>query len=71
MAPNAKPPTTAPAADPWAVAQLRLDPKNPRLPADLTDASPDELLIHFEREYNLEELAWSMIEKGYSGAEPL
>jgi hypothetical protein len=55
----------------WQVGQLELDPRNPRLPAHLADASQVELLRHFEEEYDLDELAWSMVEKGYFDEEPL
>lgn len=55
----------------WRVDKLELDPKNPRLPEELTDGSQADLLRHFEEEYDLEELGWSMVERGYFDEEPL
>lgn len=57
--------------DSWSVAKLDLDPLNPRLPVQLRGASQDELLLHFVRYYDLDELAWSMAENGYWPEEPL
>lgn len=58
-------------AEPWPVDRLLLDAENPRLPEHLANASQNELLLHFAREYQLEELAWSMAERGYFAEEPL
>jgi hypothetical protein len=55
----------------WPVAGLELDPGNPRLPEELRTAGQAELLRFFEAEYDLEELGWSMTEKGYFDVEPL
>ncbi len=50
---------------------LHLDPENFRLPADLEVDDPDELLRHFYKNYELEEIAWSIAEEGYWPEEPL
>jgi len=50
---------------------LLLDPENPRLPADLRERDQIELLRYFVVHYDLEELGWSMAEKGYFAEEPL
>ena len=60
-----------PAVEQWAVDRLDLDPMNARLREDMPDRSPERLLRHFLDEYNLEELAWSMAERGYFPEEPL
>ncbi len=61
----------APVVRPWSVALLDLDQENARLPEDLTDRSQPALLRYFDAAYDLEELAWSMAEKGYFPEEPL
>lgn len=55
----------------WPVDRLELDAGNPRLPEVLRTATQAELLRFFEAEYDLEELGWSMAEKGYFDVEPL
>jgi len=57
--------------EPWSVAQLDFDQENARLPEDLTDRTEPALIRHFADHYDLEELAWSMAEKGYFEEEPL
>jgi hypothetical protein len=54
-----------------AVDLLDLDPHNARLPEDLTERTQAALLRHLEEAYGLEELAWSMAERGYFREEPL
>ncbi len=51
-----------------ALSQLRVDSRNPRLRRELSDEdrTPDSLLLHFARTYNLIELARSMAEKGFT-----
>lgn len=53
------------------IRQLRLDPKNPRLPRELPagESTDDSLLRHFARNYNLIELARSMADKGFTPRE--
>jgi len=63
--------TQAPPVEDWAVTHLLLDPENPRLPADLREREQIELLRYFVVHYDLEELGWSMAEKGYFAEEPL
>ncbi len=60
----------APATN-WNVGDLLLDAENPRLPDDYRSASQQELLAYMEKQYDLEELGWSMVEHGYFGEEPL
>ena len=50
------------------LANLRLDPENPRLPRDqIWSSEPEEqLLLEFYRRYNLIELAYSIADKGFS-----
>lgn len=55
----------------WPVEDLLLDSENPRLPDDYRTASQFELLIYMEKQYDLEELGWSMVEHGYFDEEPL
>jgi len=55
----------------WRVERLLLDDENFRLPPQLRGASQDELLRHFAGQYDLEEIAYSMIRKGYFEEEPL
>lgn len=58
--------------DPWRVDHLLLDNLNPRLPEELFGtANQGELLLHFYAEYDLQELGWSMAERGYFREEPL
>jgi len=56
---------------PWPVERLLLDPENPRLPEHLRHADQAELLAYIEANYDLEELGWSMAERGYFAEEPL
>lgn len=55
----------------WNVSDLLLDAENPRLPDDYRSASQQELLAYMEKQYDLEELGWSMVVHGYFGEEPL
>ncbi len=55
----------------WPVERLLLDSTNPRLPESLDERDQLALLRFFEQEYDLEELGWSMAEKGYFNEEPL
>ena len=50
------------------LADLRLDPENPRLPGDQDWSSEPEkqLLLEFYRRYNLIELAYSIADKGFT-----
>lgn len=64
-------PKENPQVEPWPVQKLELDPENARLPEDLTDRSQSSLLKHLEEAYDLEELGWSMAERGYFPEEPL
>lgn len=54
-----------------AVANLALDPDNPRLPEELLGSSEAEMLAWLEETSNLEELASSMIQNGFFDHEPL
>jgi hypothetical protein len=63
--------TQAPPVEDWATSRLLLDRDNPRLPADLRERDQIELLRYFVVHYDLEELGWSMAEKGYFAEEPL
>lgn len=53
------------------VTDLRLDPENPRLPEDLVGASQEALVLFFDSRYDLDEIAESMIQKGFFPQEPL
>lgn len=64
-------PPAVPEVESWSVSDLELDPENPRLPEDLTDRSEPSLLRYFEENYDLEELGWSMAQRGYFAEEPL
>lgn len=55
----------------WSVDRLLLDGGNPRLPEELRDADQATLLAYVEANYDLEELGWSMAERGYFDEEPL
>lgn len=50
---------------------LKLDPKNPRLPEEMLGKDAVEQLPLFYREYNLDELAKSYIENGFFTSEAL
>jgi hypothetical protein len=52
-------------------SSLLLDPDNPRLPLDVDAADQDALLRFFDANYNLDELAESMLEKGFFSTEAL
>ncbi|MGH7720089.1 MAG: ParB N-terminal domain-containing protein [Gemmatimonadaceae bacterium] len=56
---------------PRRVGELLIDPENPRLPPDLDTTDQDALLRHFDENYNLDELAASMVEEGFFSEEPL
>ena len=56
---------------PRLVNDLLLDPENPRLPSDLDPDNQHALLRHFDENYNLDELAESMLKEGFFGEEPL
>src|SRR4051794_40767901 len=56
---------------PRSVAELLLDPENPRLPADLDNLNQHALVRYFDDSYNLDELADSMLKEGFFGEEPL
>jgi len=60
-----------PEVEDWPVERLLLDSTNPRLPESLGERDQLTLLRFFEQEYDLEELGWSMAEKGYFNEEPL
>lgn len=53
------------------VAELRLDPQNPRLPPDLDANDEPQLVEFFDRHYDLDEIAESMVDKGFFPQEPL
>jgi hypothetical protein len=53
------------------IDKLLLDEKNPRLPEELTDRSPDSLANHLANEYNTVEVARSIAEHGFFDSEPL
>lgn len=53
------------------VAELELDPRNPRLPEELLGKSQSSILAWLEETSNLEELASSMIQNGFFDHEPL
>jgi len=55
----------------WQVANLLLDAGNPRLPDEYRSANQAELLVYIEKNYDLEELGWSMVVHGYFSEEPL
>lgn len=54
-----------------AVADLLLDPENPRLPEDLQGAEQSELLRYLSDEAVLEEIIRSLNDNGYFAHEPL
>lgn len=54
-----------------AVADLRLDPKNPRLPEDLRGAEETSILEYLRNEEALDELAQSFVDNGYFESDPL
>ena len=51
-----------------SLAQLQLDPENPRLPRqhDWSSEREENLLLEFYRRYNLIELAYSIADKGFT-----
>ncbi|MBE2317813.1 hypothetical protein DVA67_017660 [Solirubrobacter sp. CPCC 204708] len=53
------------------IGDLLLDPKNPRLPLDLDGDDQFALIQFFDKRYDLDELAESMLEKGFFPQEPL
>jgi hypothetical protein len=56
---------------PRHVAELLIDPENPRLPPDIDTTDQHALLRFFDEHYNLDELADSMLEEGFFSEEPL
>ncbi len=56
---------------PKRVADLDLDPRNPRLPEELIDAPQESLLEYLFENAVLEELAQSLADNGYFSHEPL
>src|SRR5262245_20649142 len=50
---------------------LRPDPRNPRLPARLAEATDTELLTYLSRHYDVLPLAESIANFGYFASEPL
>jgi len=55
----------------WPVAELDFDPDNFRLPPEMQGAPQEDLFVYFIKNYDPEELAWSMAENGYWEEEPL
>ena len=51
--------------------RLRLDPHNPRLPADLQGSSQADLAVHLELGFDAYTVAESISSHGYFGSEPL
>jgi hypothetical protein len=54
-----------------AIANLHLDPANPRLPEEIQGKSEPEVLEHLFRKFDLEEIADPMGKNGYFDEEPL
>jgi hypothetical protein len=50
---------------------LRLDPRNPRLPADLQGQSQEDLAVHLELGFDALTVAESLASHGFFGSEPL
>ena len=50
---------------------LRLDPQNPRLPADLRGSSQEDLAVHLELGFDAMTVGESIAAHGYFGSEPL
>lgn len=50
---------------------LRLDPENPRLPADLQGQSQEDLAVHLELGFDALTVAESIASHGFFGSEPL
>jgi hypothetical protein len=55
----------------WPVANLDFDADNFRLPPEMQGAPQNDLFVYFIKNYDPEELAWSMAENGYWEEEPL
>ena len=53
------------------VEELRLDPRNPRLPEQLNGASQEDLLRYLHENGALDELATSFVDNGFFAHEPL
>jgi hypothetical protein len=53
------------------VAQLRLDPDNPRLPQEIRGRSQEDILGYLAEKTVLDEIAHSMVENGFFSHEPL
>lgn len=54
-----------------SIGDLYLDPKNPRLPEEAMGKSQYEILHALYRDFDLEELAYSITENGYFTEEPI
>lgn len=54
-----------------AVADLRFDRKNPRLPKDLIDGEPEDLALFYYEQAVVADLVGSMLENGFFPHEPI
>lgn len=54
-----------------AVAELRLDPGNPRLPPDSESWDQEKIFDYIRSDYGIDDLVSSMIDNGYFEQEPL
>ncbi len=66
---TAKP--AAPYAKDILLEDLRLDPKNPRLPEELQDGKQGDLMVYIAEGYNAIEVGRSIARHGYFRSEPL
>jgi hypothetical protein len=53
------------------ISMIDLDGRNPRLPDELQEASQQDIMQALLRDFDLEELAYSMAENGYFDEEPI
>lgn len=53
------------------IENLHLDPKNPRLPEEVQGKPESDILEALYRDFDLEELAYSITENGYFAEEPI
>ena len=53
------------------IGQIRLDSQNPRLPEEAQGQAEPKLLAVLYRDFNLDELAFSMAQNGYFDEEPI
>lgn len=53
------------------LSSLRLDPQNPRLPADMQGQSQEDLAVHLELGFDALTVAESIASHGFFGSEPL